>query len=354
MKKATFFVSYLSYITLFTVTVFWTLFYRQSFFFLLTALEICLPVFSYFLSGYCLNRLEPALYFRPITTVKGERANLFLHLKNPTRIPFASAMVSFSIRSGFYDGKEESVHILSLRALHNNELVFPITLTKCGLYEASISLLQGFDYLHLFRFDRKLDLSAQIRVFPHMQPKEERHDALYSEGFDEFEESAKSGNVSSNVTDIREYLPGDRLQKIHWKLSSKIDKLMVKENESTSTNEFFLLLELFQPSEESCGENALLRNALDNALDEAWSLSLELIEEGEIFTFASYSTAREDFIMSTIRCREDLENAFSECFYEPSYDTENLALDIYEKTGMKKGTLLHVTHKGVADVPAEF
>lgn len=354
MRRMTFLISYLSYITLFAVTVFWALFYRQSFFFLLAALEICLPVFSYFLSRYCLHRLEPSLYFRPTTTVKGEKASLFLQLKNPTRIPFASALVAFSIQSGFYNGKEESVHILSLRALWDNELIFPVNLTKCGLYEACVTRLQGYDYLHLFRFDRKLDLSAQIRVFPHARQKEERHEALYSEGFDEFEESAKSGNVSSNVTDIREYLPGDRLQKIHWKLSSKIDKLMVKENESTSTNEFFLLVELFQPSKESCGENPLLLNALDNALDEAWSLSLELIQEGEIFTFASYSTVREDFVMSTIRCREDLENAFSECFYEPSYDTENLALDIYEKSGMKKGTLLHVTHKGVADVPAEF
>lgn len=354
MKKRTVVISYLSYIILFSVTVFWALFYRQSFFFLLAVLEICLPFFSYFLSRYCLYRLKPSLDFKPMTTVKGEKASLFLRLKNPTRIPFASALVSFSIRSGFYNGKDESVHVLSLRALHDNELIFPVNLTKCGLYEASVSLLQGYDYLHLFRFDRKLDLTAQIRVFPHTQPREERHEALYSEGFDEFEESTKSGNISSNVTDIREYLPGDRLQKIHWKLSSKIDKLMVKENESTSTNEFFLLLELFQPSEESCGENDFLLNALDNALDEAWSLSLELIQEGEIFTFASYSTAREDFVMSTIRCREDLENAFSECFYESSYDTENLALDIYEKSGMKKGTLLHVTHKGVADVPAEF
>lgn len=354
MKRTTFFISYLSYIMLFSVTMFWALFYRQSFFFLLAALEICLPVFSYFLTKYCLSRLEPALYFKPMTTVKDEKVGLFLQLKNPTRIPLASALVSFSIQSGFYNGKDESVHILSLRALCDNQLIFPVALTKCGLYEASICLLRGYDYLHLFRFDQKLDLSAQIRVFPHAQPKEERHEALYSEGFDEFEESSKSGNVSSNVTDIREYLPGDRLQKIHWKLSSKIDKLMVKENESTSTNEFFLLVELYQPSEESCGTNAFLFNALDNALDEAWSLSLELIQEGEIFTFASYSTAREDFVMSTIRCREDLESAFSECFYEPSYDTENLALDIYEKSGMKKGTLLHVTHKGVADVPAEF
>lgn len=354
MKRTTFFTSYLSYILLFSVTVFWALFYRHSFFILLAALEICLPAFSYFLSKYCLYHIEPSLNFKPISTAKGEEARLFLQLKNPSRIPLASASVFLSMESGFYGGKDESVHVLSLRASCNNELTFPVTLSKCGLYEASVSSLQGYDYLHLFCFKRRLDLSAQIRVFPCAQPREERHEALYSEGFDEFEESSRSGNISSNVTDIREYLPGDRLQKIHWKLSSKIDKLMVKENESTSTNEFFLLLELFQPPKESCGENDLLFNALDHALEEAWSISLELIHEGEIFTFAAYSVSKEDFIMSTIRCREDLENAFSECFYEPSYDTENLGLDIYERSGMKKGTLLHITHKGVSDVPTEF
>ena len=175
---------------------------------------------------------------------------------------------------------------------------------------------------------------------------------MYTEGFDEFEESEKKGNVSSNVTDVREYRPGDRLQKIHWKLSSKIDKLMVKENEATSTNQFFMLLELYQPSREDCAADPALNAILDTALEQAQSLALELIEAQEIFVFAFYSVGKEDFVMSTIRCQDDFTEALSECFYEKAYDTENLALDIYERSGLSKGTLLHITHKGVDDVIA--
>lgn len=352
MKRGNFLISYLSYILVFAVTVFWTAFYQQVFFFLLVILEICLPVFSFFLTRYCFGRLNPSVVIKPPSTTKGERVQLLLLLHNPTRIPLTSVMAAFSFHSLFYGEKEEASHILSLRAHCDNKLIFPIKLTKCGIYEAALSQIQVYDFLHLFRFKKDLDITSQIRVLPHSLPREERHEALYSEGFDEFEESGRSGNVSSNVTDIREYRPGDRLQKIHWKLSSKIDKLMVKENEATSTNEFFLLMELFQPPKAACEEMPGLRNALDTAIEEAWAVALELLQAGEIFVFAVYSSSKEDFVMSTIRSNEDLENAFLECFYEPAYDTENLALDIYERSGLKKGTLLHVTHKGVQDVPA--
>lgn len=352
MKRGNFLISYLSYILVFAVTVFWAAFYQQVFFFLLVILEICLPVFSFFLTRYCFNRLKPSVVITPPTTAKGECAQLFLQLHNPTRIPVFSGAATFSFYSLFYGEKEEASHILPLGPHCDNGLRFSIKLTKCGIYETSLSQIQGFDFLHLFRFKKDLNITSQIRVLPDSLPGKELHEALYSEGFDEFEESGRSGNVSSNVTDIREYRPGDRLQKIHWKLSSKIDKLMVKENEATSTNEFFLLMELFQPPKAACKETPGLGNALDTAIEEAWSVSLELLQAGEIFIFAVYSSSKEDFVMSTIRSREDLENAFFECFYEPAYDTENLALDIYERSGLKKGTLLHVTHKGVQDVPA--
>lgn len=350
MRRTTFFKSYISYILLFVYTVFLAIFYGHTFFIMLVILELCLPFFSYFLSGYCFRHLEVSLIVKPASAPRNTTAQLLLSLQNPTVLPLASAAVSFSFCSLFYGEEETSTHVLSLRARRDNTLTFPVTLTKYGLYEAHVTLLQGYDYLHLFLFQKKLDVNTQIRILPDSSPRSERHEALYSEGFDEFEESGGSGNVSSNVTDIREYRPGDRLQKIHWKLSSKIDQLMVKENEATSTNEFFLLLELYQPAKEACRDNPLLGNALDGTLEEGWSVAVELLQSGESFICGVYSTSKEDFVMSTIRCKDDLENAFTSFFYEPVYDTENLALDIYEKSGLKKGTLLHITHKGVTDV----
>ena len=344
--------SFISYLFFLLMSVFFAFFYQQTFFYMLVVLQLCLPVISYYLSKRCFHNLQPVLMLHPNATQKGCTANVIVQIKNPTKLPFSSVAVTLSFFSFFYRKEDQKTHVLSLRAHSDNQLEFPVTLTKCGLYEASVLQIEGFDYLHLFHFQKSCDLKAQIRIFPTFRADEIKHEAIYTEGFDEFEESEKKGNVSSNVTDIREYLPGDRLQKIHWKLSSKIDKLMVKENEATSTNEFLLLLELYQPSKDTCALDTSLSDVLDRALEEAHSLALELIEAQEIFVFSYYSTTREDFVMSTIRCEEDLTNAFSECFYEPAYETENLALDIYEKSGLHKGTLLHVTHKGVDDVTA--
>nr|MCR5654993.1 hypothetical protein [Lachnospiraceae bacterium] len=70
----------------------------------------------------------------------------------------------------------------------------------------------------------------------------------------------------------------------------------------------------------------------------------------EIFSFMVYSTTREDFLTYVIRCKEDLEAAFTGIYYEPVYEIEDLALTTYERAGMNKGTLIHVTHKGADDV----
>ena len=60
---------------------------------------------------------------------------------------------------------------------------------------------------------------------------------------------------------------------------------MVKENESTSSNEFLLLMELFQPNPESCNSDANLLNALEHTIQEAWAIAMELIQNGEVFVF---------------------------------------------------------------------
>lgn len=39
----------------------------------------------------------------------------------------------------------------------------------------------------------------------------------------------RKGNDLSEIFDIREYVPGDDIRSIHWKLSSKTDTLILKE-----------------------------------------------------------------------------------------------------------------------------
>ena len=185
-------------------------------------------------------------------------------------------------------------------------------------------------------------MQKELFIFPPENDSLQFSSAAFGEGFDEFEENGAKGNVSSNVTDIREYIPGDRLQKIHWKLSAKIHKLMVKENEQTSSHQFILLPELYLPDP----AQPVLEQILSNTL----TMGRSLLADGITFFFWYYSIAAQDFMQFCILNEDQLEEAFRSCFYESTYAESDLALTVLQKADMVHGSILHVTDKGVEDV----
>ncbi len=348
MRKRLFVSSYLSFVWTIAILVLLYAFFRHTLFLLLAVFVLSLPAISYVYTTNMFKNITFDMDFYPFEAVKGGECVLNISINNPSRFPFPSLEFTFYTESPMYGERIEQTHVIPIKA-GLNKFTHPFYISKCGLYEAGITGVTGYDLFHLFKFEKEAPITSTVRVFPEKRAITEPHEALYTEGFDEFEESAKSGNVSSNVTDIREYQPGDRLQRIHWKLSQKIDKLMVKENESTSTNEFFILAELYQPGfKESVGDKNLY-NALDMMFENAADISHELMEAGQPFMLAFYSTRTSDFIISRVRTEEELKEAFLAAYYEPVYEEENLAKDVYEKAGFNKGTLIHVTYRGIED-----
>lgn len=342
--------AWISYVSLLLVSFLLSAFYLQTFFYLITILLLCMPVFSYNLTKYTLSRLEPGLIHNPAICVKGGESRLILTVDNPTYFPISSAELTVNTESLFYGGGEPVVHSLQLRPGNKNVLSFPVSYDKYGIYTTSVSKITVYDFLHLFSMSKTLSTEASVTVMPDTQPREKRTEMLYEEGFDEFTDNERRGSVSSNVTDIREYQPGDRLSRIHWKLTEKLDKLIVKENEATSSNEFTVLLELYQPDKEVCdkafiesgGKDDSMYHILDRAIEEAWSVSMELLGAGEPFRFVYYNAGSQDFSEQRIYSADDLNDIMTRAFYAGSYNTADLALTIYERAGLNKGTLIHV------------
>ena len=71
--------------------------------------------------------------------------------------------------------------------------------------------------------ERPVDLEAALKTVTHLKPK-------YGGGF-------------SEEHDLRDYRPGDMSNSIHWKLSSKTDKLIVREALEQENKEIFLVLQ---------------------------------------------------------------------------------------------------------------
>lgn len=337
----------ITYCIIMILLVIAALFYRQSFLVMLFLIMCILPVFSIFTCRQAFASLTADISSASYQAEKDLTVPLTITLHNATFFPLPHVECVYRIESPFYPGKEAVTYVLPATSGSDTDFLLPVTYTHCGLFQVKLLSLKVYDYLHFVSFTKETDIQRQIIILPCSTTEVSYHPELYGEGFDEYESSDQRGNVSSNVTDIREYQPGDRLQKIHWKLSAKIDKLMVKENEATSSHQFYVLLELFYDEERP--------NLLDQAIEYAYSLSKELLNAKETFFLGFYRTAAGDFASYPIYTEDDLIAALCEAFYETPYTAENLGREIYENSGAIKGTLLQVTYKGVFDeIPEQF
>ncbi len=331
-----------TYVLLFLVILLLADFYRQPLFLFLLMLLIALVPASYFVCRYAFSAMEPSFEASSTYGISGSEITLRIGIRNHTFFPVPSCRITYELTSPYYPCTEKFECIIPAYSRKLSTFDIPVTFGKCGCYQAKMTDISFYDYLHFFHFKKNATLQKEFFIYPKQNPEFSFDFSSFGEGFDEFEENDLKGVVSSNVTDIREYIPGDRLQRIHWKLSAKIDKLMVKENEQTSSNQFSILVELFLPYPES--------NLLEQSLSVAYTAALELLKRNEFFFFCYYCTVEEDFARHLIHNKEELENALLHCFYQTPYTEENLALHILEKTDLLKGTILHISEKGVNDI----
>lgn len=329
------------YILLYLCIILLAVFYRQPFFVFACLLLTFLPFLSYFAIFHTAQRLTLSLSSPSLYGIKGSRFPLIIKLHNPTLFPVQRAEITLHVSSPFYANPNYETIIIPLLAHSHNEQRFMLTYEKLGCYQIQAVKVVVHDYLNFFSFPLNTDSRLEIKILPQAEKEIEFHDAFYTEGFEEFEDVSQGGFTTADVTDIREYIPGDRLQKIHWKLSSKIGKWVVKESKAGATHSFIVLLELYLNKEiEHC-------DFLDCSLENAYAICRELLYKGEPFVLMTYAINRNDFISFHPRNQGDIETAFEQLFYEHPYDTPNLSRQYFETLSPAKGTILHVTHEGI-------
>ena len=317
-------------------------FYQKPIFLFLLMLLLLLPPASYLAARYAFLHLQPEITTSLLFGHSGDEITVSFVLKNPAYLPLPDCTFHYTVSSPFYPNEESYEVNCPVYAHDSFAFSIPLTFRRAACYQIRLTQIMVWDYLHFFTFHKEVTLQKELFIFPPENDSLQFSSEAFGEGFDEYEENGAKGNISSNVTDIREYIPGDRLQKIHWKLSAKIHKLMVKENEQTSSHQFILLPELYLPDP----AQPVLEQILSNTL----TMGRSLLADGITFFFRYYSIAAQDFMQFCILNEDQIEEAFRSCFYESTYAESDLALTVLQKADMVHGSILHVTDKGVEDV----
>lgn len=111
---------------------------------------------------------------------------------------------------------------LSLR----DSLSLPLDTSHCTRLELRIRRLRILDYLGLFFLPKARPEPLAVEIWPLPLAPEPMPDAtaLLSPPL-----RPKPGGGYAEIHELRDYRPGDPLRDVHWKLSAKADKLIVRE-----------------------------------------------------------------------------------------------------------------------------
>lgn len=215
-------------------------------------------------------------------------------------------------------------------------LTLPVVATYPGLLKISVSRVYIKDLMGFFRLKKNVEQTAELSILPRAVTDTAYEKTALEQGMLESEESSKRGNDFSDVQEVREYIPGDKLMSIHWKLSAKRDILMVKDRVSMSDHQLVIVPELFidQPVN------------LAAILTMTYSVILELIQEQTTVRLLYWSTNRYEYEDVRIDYKEELDAAFARMYYEKAYKNPNEAADHMALVHPEMHAYLHVFSDG--------
>ncbi|MBR5094247.1 MAG: DUF58 domain-containing protein [Oscillospiraceae bacterium] len=170
---------------------------------------------------------------------KGAKAELLLDLHVPTLLPVRYLTVTIEIENRYTGGRMQDK--VRYPMVMNGSRAIELPTDSCGQLVCKVLRLECRDVLGLISIRRKcpeplvctvlpepigpevpIDLDAALDTAQHLIPK-------YGGGFSEEHE-------------LREYQPGDTINSIHWKLSSKTDEVIVREPMVPRDKDVFLVL----------------------------------------------------------------------------------------------------------------
>ncbi len=214
---------------------------------------ILAPLLSFLLAFYARNHVKAQMQ-APAYIAKGNTFAVNLRLTTDGKLPVPFLRCHVTTNAGFLPEDPRPVQSAMTMA-EPLEIRYGMTAVYAGCGRAAVESLVVTDYLGLFAFPVKnLPDPIKIGVIPSIPSLTGAAVMLHSVSDivmtqdDEEEESAAAYSSMSMPGYIhRDYVEGDNLRRINWKLSAKRNKLMVRMDEAAATVRPSVMLDLCTP-----------------------------------------------------------------------------------------------------------
>ena len=239
---------------------------------------------------------------------KPARATIALSVENNGKFLPISKGIAWVRYENFFSGEKGNMKVrLSVDTGKRRGRRIPVVIHHCGNVSIQVEKVRIYDYLNLFATTIGKNYEVQdVLVMPPLKEIYLGKDRWYNETNEDSDRFSlyKKGDDPSEIFDIRDFKDGDRIQQIHWKLSSKAGHYMVKDGSLPLAKAVHIFLDL-------CAGDAQTADLLVQGI---YSVSMELMAQGVPQHYIWYDSINEIIQEKLIEHEEELFWMFEDLF----------------------------------------
>lgn len=258
---------------------------------------------------------------------KGADIGLTITVRNQSNLPISYLSLVLVANNGFAKQKTKYKISCFVDGKSQQKLQCSLSSNHCGNIEVSCKSIRIYDYLRIFYLKKAMNQSIKITVLPEPYEIEEqikfdyRNEMMESDVYSKI----KSGDDPSEVFAIRDYQQGDKLHRIHWKLSTKKKQFLVKEYSLPIGCSVCILLEFhFKGNEKE------QLTYMDGLLETMLSLSYSLIQSDCPHIISWYDKEQDEFRQVKVNTEEDVYMVVEEVLHIKLYNQMGKAIELQQ------------------------
>lgn len=236
---------------------------------------------------------------------KGEPANVVVKTENPSRLPVPACTFELDCENILTKENRKVPLSYTFGPKGKNSGGLMLKSTRCGEEHIKISSATISDPAGLFKKKREVSGETSVFVMPEIKEVEIPSDYLDSYDMESYTYSqVKQGQDTGEVFGIRDYREGDSPKQIHWKLTAKMDDVMVKIPSFPIENKLIVILDNCISEKDDLSSDK--RNDL---MELFFSLSYSLIKKNVPHSLGWFDHRSKVFIKQKVENEQEMWNA---------------------------------------------
>jgi uncharacterized protein (DUF58 family) len=244
---------------------------------LLLIVMILLPIFIKLSVTKTAGKITIKCTMTEACLVGVEAKPLIIKIENSSHIPVGNLELLISFQNHMFGTeREERVKLCGIGK--KMEFEVPIDTEKCGRSEVIIKEVHCCDVMDIMRSSVDFKWKKRYTVYPSLPGLRLHTQKLLAAEFGGTNyDHTRRGNDNSEVFQVREYAEGDNLSAAHWKLSAKLDDIIIREWGRPNNFRILVLLDLMK--EDITGKEISM-DVLSTIMGVSASISHMLIGQG--------------------------------------------------------------------------